>query len=147
MPRPSQLSPDNILRFLQVRSAPASSEEIAAALHMPKTERRALDKMLSKLTKRRAVEELPGGRYRLADRREKRSADGQPSSPNAFGHATSGLGTGRLHRIIPERECDSADSPWHERDHIDDSGRMVGSNEPGRGIGVATSTSASHLRL
>src|SRR5260370_11334494 len=70
MPRPSQLSPDNILRFLQVRSAPASSEEIAAALHMPKTERRALYKMLSKLTKRRAIEGLPGGRYRLAGRRE-----------------------------------------------------------------------------
>src|SRR6266404_3725112 len=78
MPRPSQLSPDNILRFLQVRSAPASSEEIAAALHMPKTERRALYKMLSKLTKRRAIEELPGGRYRLAGRRDERSGDGQP---------------------------------------------------------------------
>jgi ribonuclease R len=78
MPRPSQLSPDNILRFLQVRSAAASSDEIAAALHMRKTERRALYKMLSKLTKRRAIEELPGGRYRLAGRREERSGDGRP---------------------------------------------------------------------
>src|SRR5258707_12725422 len=78
MPRPSQLSPDNILRFLQVRSAPASSEEIAAALHMPKTERRALYKMLSKLTKRRAIEELPGGRYRLAGRRGGGSGGGPP---------------------------------------------------------------------
>src|SRR5712664_1197238 len=77
MPRPSQLSPDNILRFLQVRSAPASSDEIAAALHMRKTERRALYKMLSTLTKRRAIEELPGGRYRLAGRRDERSGDGQ----------------------------------------------------------------------
>ncbi len=77
MPRPSQLSPDNILRFLQVRSAPASSGEIAAALHMRKTERRALYKMLSTLTKRRAIEELPGGRYRLAGRRDERSGDGQ----------------------------------------------------------------------
>src|SRR5882762_1353377 len=76
MPRPSQLSPDNILRFLQVRSAPASADEIAGALHMRKTERRALYKMLSQLTKRRAVEELPGGRYRLAGRREERSGDG-----------------------------------------------------------------------
>src|SRR6266436_5061079 len=83
MPSPSQLSPDNILRFLQVRSAPASTDEIAAALHMRNTERRALYKMLSKLTKRRAVEELPGGRYRLADRREKRSADGQPAARQA----------------------------------------------------------------
>jgi len=78
MPRPPQLSPDNILRFLQVRSVPASAEEIAGALHMRKTERRALYKMLSQLTKRRAIEELPGGRYRLAGRREERSGHGQP---------------------------------------------------------------------
>jgi len=79
MPRPSQLSPDNILRFLQVRSAPASADEIAAALHMRRTERRALYQMLSKMTKRRAIEELPGGRYRLAGRRQERSGDGQPA--------------------------------------------------------------------
>ena len=88
MQRPSQLSPDNILRFLQVRSAPASSDEIAAALHMRRTERRALYKMLSKLTKRRAIEELPGGRYRLAGRREERSGDGQPRHGGAK-HAES----------------------------------------------------------
>jgi len=78
MPRPSQLSPDNILRFLQVRSAPASTDEIAAALHMSKADRHALYKMLSKLKKRRAIEELPGGRYRLASRREKPTGDGHP---------------------------------------------------------------------
>src|SRR5258708_39379906 len=78
MPSLSKLSPDNILRFLQVRSAPASSDEIAAALHMRRTERRALYKMLSTLTKRRAIEELPGGRYRLAGRRGARSGGGPP---------------------------------------------------------------------
>src|ERR1700747_2544990 len=83
MPRPSQLSPDNILRFLQVRSAPASVDEIAAALHMRRTERRALYQMLSKMTKRRAIEELPGGRYRLAGRREERGGDGQPAQHTA----------------------------------------------------------------
>jgi ribonuclease R len=79
MPRPSQLSPDNILRFLQVRSAPASADEIAAALHMRKPDRRALYRMLSKLKNRRVIEELPGGRYRLAGRREESSGDGQPA--------------------------------------------------------------------
>src|SRR6266436_3618095 len=88
MPRPPQLSPDNILRFLQVRSAPASADEIAAALHMRRTERRALYQMLSKLTKRRAIEELPGGRYRLAGRREERSGAGQPAQ-RAAGHSGS----------------------------------------------------------
>src|SRR5258708_16424530 len=97
MPRPSQLSPDNILRFLQVRRAPASSEEIAAALHMPKTERRALYKMLSKLTKRRAIEELPGGRYRPAGRREERRGDGQP------GHRAPRQGGGSQAAPVAER--------------------------------------------
>src|SRR4029077_6607799 len=78
MPRPSQLSPENILGFLQVRNAPASSDEIAAALHIPKTERRAFYKMLSKLTKRRAIEELPGRRSRLPGRREVRSGEARP---------------------------------------------------------------------
>src|SRR5258708_32515153 len=77
MPRPSQLSPDNVLRFLQVRSAPASADEIAGALHMSKADRHALYKMLSKLKKRRATEELPGGRHRLAGRRAKPNGDRQ----------------------------------------------------------------------
>src|SRR5579864_6138460 len=68
MPRPVQLSPDNILRFLQVRSVPASTSEIAEGLHLGKDARRHLFKMLSKLKKRRAIEELPGGRYQLPSR-------------------------------------------------------------------------------
>src|SRR5258708_37890293 len=65
MPHTSHLSPDNILRFLQVRSAPASTTEIREGLHLKKSDNRPLYKMLSKLKKRRAIEELPGGRYRL----------------------------------------------------------------------------------
>src|SRR5207302_1166684 len=73
MPRPSHLSPDNILRFLQVRSAPASPSEIAEGLHLKKSDLGALFKMLSKLKKRRAIEELPGGRYGLANRKSERA--------------------------------------------------------------------------
>jgi ribonuclease R len=69
MPRPSHLSPDNILRFLQVRAAPVSAEEIAAALHIRKGDRRPLFKMLAKLKKRHAIEELAGERYRLPGRK------------------------------------------------------------------------------
>jgi ribonuclease R len=77
MPPSSQLSSDNILRFLQVRRDPATTDQIAAALHMRRADRHALHKMLSTLKKRRAIEELPGGRFRLAGRREERSGDGQ----------------------------------------------------------------------
>ena len=77
MPLPSHLSPDNILRFLQVRSEPASTREISEGLHLKKTDNRPLFKMLAKLKKRRAIEELPGGRYRLPSRKSDREAPGQ----------------------------------------------------------------------
>src|SRR5437762_5012993 len=83
MPRPSHLSPDNILRFLQVRTAPASTAEIAQGLHLKKSDNRPLFKMLSKLKKRRAIEELPGGRYRLPTRKSERDAPGQKSLQDA----------------------------------------------------------------
>src|SRR5258708_3678410 len=92
MPRPSHLSPDNILRFLQVRSEPASASEIAQGLHLKKTDNRPLFKMLSKLRKRGAVEELPGGRYRLPSRKSEREAPGQKLPQDAMRRAQpSGL--------------------------------------------------------
>jgi len=76
MPRPSHLSSDNILRVLQLRRDPASTDDIAAGLHMRRTERNALYKLLNTLKRRHAIEELPGGRYRLAGRKEQRGGDG-----------------------------------------------------------------------
>ncbi len=84
MPRPSHLSPDNILRFLQIRSEPASTNEIAQGLHLKKTDTRPLFKILAKLKKRHAIEELPGGRYRLSGRkpdRESSSPEQRPARP------------------------------------------------------------------
>ena len=66
MPRPSNLSPDNVLRFLQIRRDPVSAEEIAQGLHVRKADRRPLFKMLGSLKKRGAIGELPGGLYHLA---------------------------------------------------------------------------------
>jgi len=68
MSRPSPLSPDNILRFLQVRPEPASAQEIARGLQLKKSDQKPLYKMLGNLKKRGAIEELPGGRVRLARR-------------------------------------------------------------------------------
>jgi ribonuclease R len=76
MPRPSHLSSDNILRFLQLRRDPASMDDIAAGLHMRRADRQALYKLLNTLKRRRAIEELPGGRYRLAGRKAERGGDG-----------------------------------------------------------------------
>src|SRR2546425_2082657 len=76
MSSPSQLNPDNILRFLQLRGEPASTNEIARSLHLKKTDTRPLFKMLAKLKKRRAIEELPGGRYRLLNPKKEQQAPG-----------------------------------------------------------------------
>ncbi len=83
MPRPSHLSPDNILRFLQVRRDPASAEEIGRGLQVSKTERRPLFKMLGKLKKRGAIAELPGGRYRLAGPKSGREDGGRDGERGA----------------------------------------------------------------
>src|SRR5258706_372824 len=95
MPRPSHLSPDNILRFLQVRTAPASASEISQGLHLKKTDNRPLFEMLSKLKKQRAIEELPGGRYRLPSRRAEPEAPGQKSPQDAARHSQSSPLAGR----------------------------------------------------
>src|SRR5260370_20134448 len=83
MPPPSQLSPDNILRFLQVRSEPASTSEIAQGLHLKNADNRSLFKILSKLKKRRAIEELPAGRYPLPRRKSEKEATAQKPPHNA----------------------------------------------------------------
>ena len=69
MTRPSHLSPDNILRFLQLRGDPVSTNDIARGLQLKKSDQRPLFKMLSKLKKRKAIEEVPGGRYCLPSRK------------------------------------------------------------------------------
>src|ERR1700687_549279 len=84
MPRPSHLSPDNILRFLQVRSEPASASEIAQGLHLKKTENRPLFKMLTNLRNGAAMEELPGGRYRPRSRKSEQRASGQKPRQEAM---------------------------------------------------------------
>src|SRR3982074_1248130 len=86
MARPAQLSSDNLLRFLQVRRDPATTEDILAGLHVRRADRHALYKMLGQLKRRGLVGEAlgggsrakgPGGRYRRKGRTEGQSGDGQ----------------------------------------------------------------------
>jgi ribonuclease R len=63
MPRSTQLSPDNILRLLQLRNNPVSLEELARSLHINKGNRGALLAMLAKLKKRGLVEALSHDRF------------------------------------------------------------------------------------
>jgi ribonuclease R len=91
MARPSHLSPDNILRFLQVSTDPASADDISRGLHLKKSDYRPLLKMLSKLKKRGAVREFPGGRYHLAgSRRERETPDASQRRPESSGGTAPG---------------------------------------------------------
>src|SRR5215469_1493174 len=65
MPSKSTLSPDNILRFLQLRNGPVSLADLSHSLHLRKNHRRPLLHMLQKLKKRGLVEELSHGRFLL----------------------------------------------------------------------------------
>ena len=76
MSRQSQLSPDNILLFLQLRNGPASLEDLSRSLQVRRSNRRALLEMLAKLKKRGLVEELSHGRFLL-----RQTPRPQPSSP------------------------------------------------------------------
>ena len=119
MPRPSSLSPDNILRFLQVTKDAASTNEIAAALHVGKSERRPLFSMLVKLKKRGAIEELPGGRYRLAGRKGAGISGGEAARSTEDGAGVAGsAGTGSTGNIRR-----AADTQSMARDEV--RGRLV----------------------
>jgi ribonuclease R len=140
MPRPSHLSPDNILRFLQVRSEPASTREIAEGLHLKKTDNRPLFKMLAKLKKRRAIEELPGGRYRLSSREVEGKELGQKPpqgevgrrQPSALGNRDEVKGRLVLHHdgygfVVPDSPMPHLDGDvFIPRDAIQDA--MHGDN-------------------
>src|SRR5271170_1714198 len=63
MPRPSHLSVDNILRFLQLKNGPAFLEDLSRGLHLKKNDRRPLVRMLEKLKKRGLIEEISHGRF------------------------------------------------------------------------------------
>jgi ribonuclease R len=87
MTRPSHLSPDNILRFLQVRTDPATVDDISRGLHLKKSDYRPLQKMLVKLKKRGAVREFPGGRYHLTGSKRERDTSPAPSERHSDGPA------------------------------------------------------------
>ena len=78
MPRSTQLSPDNILRLLQLRSDPVSLEDLARSLHVKKGNRGALLSMLAKLKKRGLVEALSHDRFLF--RRDQRNPSPAPAA-------------------------------------------------------------------
>jgi len=96
MSKSSSLSPDNILRFLQVRNDGVTTTEIVQGLHLSKSERKPLFKMLSKLKKRSLIAEVAPGKYKLRGKKfesesgTKRPADSAPTARRLPGNSVSG---------------------------------------------------------
>src|SRR5579871_6415564 len=96
MSKSSSLSPDNILRFLQVRNESVTTTEIVQGLHLSKSERKPLFKMLSKLKKRSLIAEVAPGKYKLRGKKfesesgTKRPADSAPTARRLPGNSVSG---------------------------------------------------------
>jgi ribonuclease R len=81
MPRASQLSLDNILRFLQLRDDPIPLDDLSRSLRLKKNDRRPLLHMLEKLKKRGLVEELSHGRFLLRQTRKSPAPSENQKSP------------------------------------------------------------------
>ena len=112
MQHPASLSPDNILRFLQVTKNGAHLEAIQRGLQLKRSDRRPLVRMLVKLKKRKAIDELPGGRFVLAGQAqkrqgEKREPDERREIPRAVPQSRSLAGRLILHQdgygfVVPD---------------------------------------------
>jgi ribonuclease R len=68
MPRPTPLSTDNILRFLQLKNGPVAFDDLSRSLQVGKKNRHVLQQMLAKLKKRGLVSEPSSNRYALIGR-------------------------------------------------------------------------------
>ena len=66
MGRPEPLSDDEILNYLHRSAKPASVRQIASALGLRHAARRALAKSITRLKRRKLIEEARAGCYRLA---------------------------------------------------------------------------------
>ena len=100
MSRTDLLTEDEVLSFLERTKGPVSIREIATGLSLHHSGRRALGSFLTRLKRRRLVEELRSGQYRLAGARpEPRAATKSIATPGAEGKPSKrdpSLLTGRL---------------------------------------------------
>jgi ribonuclease R len=114
MSRHEACTEDDVLNYLGSTSAPASVRDIASALSLRHSGRRALSVVLSRLKRRHMVEEVRGGQYRLAGRKaqprgDKAKPDDTPGVPPKAATRDPSLLVGRLvaHRdgygfVVPE---------------------------------------------
>src|SRR5258708_32948687 len=100
MNRPSPLSIDNILRFLQTREDGATFSELKRGLHLRNSEQRPLAKMLANLKKRKAIVERAGGPLVLASQRQNQHDSGRGGQKPQHASGKAGGGNSLSGRLI-----------------------------------------------
>src|SRR5437667_12589270 len=110
MSRNSSLSPDNILRFLQVRPDSVSAVEISQGLHLPKNERKILFKMLSKLKKRNLIVEVAPGKFQLKSKKPAQDEARRDRQETATTRGGTG-GKGISGRLLPHQHGNGLEMP------------------------------------
>ena len=90
MPRPSHLSVDNILRFLQLKDGPVFLDDLSRGLHLKKGDRGPLLRMLEKLKKRGLILEPRRGQFvsrqsaKTTSNPSKQNRPASPETPDKF---------------------------------------------------------------
>ncbi len=100
MHRPTSLSVDNILRFLQITGNGASLWDLQRGLNLKKSDRRPLLQMLAKLKKRKAIDELSGGKFVLASKNRERGVENQADARGLTRLGRSGAGNSLSGKLI-----------------------------------------------
>jgi ribonuclease R len=132
MPRPLQISTDNILRFLQLRNEPVAIEEISRSLQVRKSKRHALQQMLTRLKKIGLVEEFSESRFLLKRKQQKEvsrwaSSGAEDSFPQHKAASRDEIRGRLVHHqdgygfVVPEIALPNVDGDiFIPRDHIED---------------------------
>jgi ribonuclease R len=89
-PHPAEVSREQVIAYLTTLAHPASIREIAHGLELKHRGRRFLPRIIQQLKRRGEVEEMPGGRYRLAGSKVARPpAAGLPGAREPASSATT----------------------------------------------------------
>lgn len=89
MKRPSPLSVDNIVRFLQLRDEEVSFSELQRGLGLRKSDRHSLARMLANLKKRKAIVELTDGQFAIASKSRTTEKSGDTARAASISRSTS----------------------------------------------------------
>ena len=90
--RPEPPTDDDVLNYLSGSSKPSSLREIAAALKLRHAGRRALSKSIAHLKRRKLIEEVRGGRYRVSGAKSRDAVSHEDGAPAAAGDRTGSAG-------------------------------------------------------